>query len=332
MSLPSGYKRLEYIQSSGTQYIDTGFVPDANTRVIADFQLISPGTDNRCVFGTAGQFSFRWYGASSKFRSVGQVAVDFAAGISGAARYTVDKTATKTTLSTGQSVTTVAANSITLSLYLFAQHAVTTAGVNSQASMKIWSLQIYSGATLVRDFVPCQNASGVVGLWDDVNNVFYSNIGSGTFTAGPEIVVSMEHKTLIDGTGYAVSSGKCLVSGTGYAIKKGRTLVDGTGYDLAFEEGPEVWVLDNMQENIAGSEKRYSCNFTSNGESWALIRVEVDEEYGGVVLYYTPGTYSGTMTYRTETGWVNAAYQTLTFEEEPTGELLEWLQANGTPQ
>ena len=36
MSLPSGYKRLEYIQSTGTQYIDTGFKPNNNTRVVMD--------------------------------------------------------------------------------------------------------------------------------------------------------------------------------------------------------------------------------------------------------------------------------------------------------
>ena len=37
MSLPSGYTRLEYIESTGTQYIDTGVVPDANTKVECDF-------------------------------------------------------------------------------------------------------------------------------------------------------------------------------------------------------------------------------------------------------------------------------------------------------
>ena len=36
MSLPIGYKRLEYIQSSGTQYIDTGFKPNQDTRVVCD--------------------------------------------------------------------------------------------------------------------------------------------------------------------------------------------------------------------------------------------------------------------------------------------------------
>ena len=34
MSLPSGYTPLEYIKSSGTQYINTGFNPNQNTRKV----------------------------------------------------------------------------------------------------------------------------------------------------------------------------------------------------------------------------------------------------------------------------------------------------------
>lgn len=46
------------------------------------------------------------------------------------------------------------------------------------------------------------------------------------------------HKTLVNGTVYEVTGGKCLVNGTVYDIKKGRTLVDGTGYDITFASPP----------------------------------------------------------------------------------------------
>ena len=36
MGLPSGYKRLQYIQSTGTQYVKTGFVPNQDTRIVYD--------------------------------------------------------------------------------------------------------------------------------------------------------------------------------------------------------------------------------------------------------------------------------------------------------
>ena len=41
---------------------------------------------------------------------------------------------------------------------------------------------------VIRKFVPCKNASGAVGLYDTVNGQFYANAGTGSFTAGPEII------------------------------------------------------------------------------------------------------------------------------------------------
>ena len=38
-ALPDGYTKLEYIESSGTQYINTGIVPKTTTRVVVDFSL-----------------------------------------------------------------------------------------------------------------------------------------------------------------------------------------------------------------------------------------------------------------------------------------------------
>lgn len=52
----------------------------------------------------------------------------------------------------------------------------------------MYSCKIYDNETLVRNFVPCKNASGAVGLYDTVEGQFYANAGTGTFTAGPEII------------------------------------------------------------------------------------------------------------------------------------------------
>jgi hypothetical protein len=37
--LPDGYARLEYLESNGKQFIDTGFVPNQDTRVRAEIVL-----------------------------------------------------------------------------------------------------------------------------------------------------------------------------------------------------------------------------------------------------------------------------------------------------
>lgn len=65
MSLPSGYTPLEYIKSSGTQYINTGFNPNQNTRVVVDVKPLSvTQAKTWCIFGVLTGVFFELYKAS----------------------------------------------------------------------------------------------------------------------------------------------------------------------------------------------------------------------------------------------------------------------------
>lgn len=232
MSLPSGYKKLEYIQSTGTQYIDTLVNIEANKpitlRVVCDCSFNNAGVGNGVGTTIPGNiFYFGTYNGSycyglGKVDGETSVAADTERRI-----HDLDAVGKKLTISgklslTGLSFATPTA-SRTFWLPQWGQ------------GIKLYSCQIYDNGTLVRDFVPCQTTDGTIGLWDDVNSVFYGNAGTGTFTAGPEIKGA--NKTLIDGTGYDMKAGKCLVGGTAYAIKKGRTLIDGTAFTISFSNG-----------------------------------------------------------------------------------------------
>lgn len=215
--LPDGYTELESIISSGEQYIDTGVVPNANTKAVLTFRLTNPNTSNQAVFGVAGQFSFRWYGGSSCFRSNGGNSVDFPKTIDATATHTVVKDALTTTIDDTYTVNTTAGN-VSQTLYLFAQHHATS-GAQTLSSIEVFSFQMYNSNVLVRDFVPCRNPSNVVGLYDLVNSVFYPNLGSGTFTAGavveppePEIVVDVTIK-LEDSDGISYVDKYLIISG-----------------------------------------------------------------------------------------------------------------------
>lgn len=186
MSLPSGYTRLEYIESTGTQYVDTGFRPNQDSRVICDYQLTSSasgqtpfmGRTNVCV-DTLGIF----YGNASI------IAFDYGtnretdATISIMSRMLVDFDKNNVTYNGKQKTLPPATFQSTATLTIFARH--TGDSVLQFATGKLYSCQIYDNGTIIRDFIPCKNASGVVGLWDNVNSSFYSNAGSGVFIAGP---------------------------------------------------------------------------------------------------------------------------------------------------
>ena len=237
MSLPSGYKRLEYIQSTGTQYINSKFKANQDTRVVIDFEYISGDV----VFGAydatgangfglqaASNKWYTYYGTSSEYSSTEVVAN---------IRLVADVNKNVSTLN-GAVLRTATANTFSGANPLIIFGIYNGSAPGFLTALKIYSCQIYDNGTLVRDFIPCKNASGVIGLWDDVNNTFYSNAGSGTFTAGPEVIGS--NRVLVDAKGYDANSGTVLVNGMVYHLKKGRGLLNGMGYDIPFNSGTQI--------------------------------------------------------------------------------------------
>ena len=192
MSLPSGYKRLEYIKSSGTQYVDSGFKPNQDTRVFCDAVFVASSTAY-WLFGARNGTQDRTFGFltySNQYRSDYNTSVDeyLTAGQSG--RFTVDKDGNVTKIN-GETAKTATAGTFqcTHNLYLLANNNNGT--VSGQCSATLYACQIYDNGTLVRDFVPCRTPDGTVGLWDDVNSVFYTNSGTGAFIGGPLTSVSL---------------------------------------------------------------------------------------------------------------------------------------------
>lgn len=200
MSLPKGYKRLEYIQSTGTQYVDTLFKPTGATKVVLDFKMVNQGTAQQGIFGSRP-------GSSERFTvftgtSVARLQVDYntqfglansetnISGLNVNQRTSLE--ISNRLVVNGVQINEVTAVSFTsaYTMYLFANNNAGTAQL--PGSLFLYACQVYDNGTLVRDFIPCQNASGAVGLWDDANAEFYGNAGTGAFTAGPEVVIALD--------------------------------------------------------------------------------------------------------------------------------------------
>lgn len=187
--LPDGYVKLEYIQSSGTQYIDTGFNPNQNTRFVADVEIVS--VQNAQLFGA------RIASASSAFNMLvssktggrddyGTTVLNFTTT---SERWKIDKNKNVTTVNDVSVSHGVETFQTTCSIFINAVNNNGTPMSTTTASAKWRTVQIYNNGVLSRNFIPCKNPSGVVGLYDVVNSQFYSNVGTGSFIAGPEIVI-----------------------------------------------------------------------------------------------------------------------------------------------
>ena len=188
--LPQGYQEVEYIESSGTQYIDTGYKPTSNNlRIACEFEYTADHSASS-VFGSesSGKYSIVPWGAPEFY--VGSSTQLLAQTTALNTKYALDAHANAGTLTVSLNGKTNSASysgSIltTVNMGIFCN---IIAGVANQfCSMKLYAMYIYDNGNLVRDFVPCYRKSdNVAGLYDLVNNVFYTNAGSGVFAVGAD--------------------------------------------------------------------------------------------------------------------------------------------------
>lgn len=192
--LPSGYTQVEYIKADGNQYIDTGYVPNSNTRAVLDIEPTSAVSS-----GTAGIFGSRGDGdthtvlqytimanTSSQYRS------DYMDDAN--AFITVSPFLSRVLIDKNKNVTTIDGTSATnpeatgQGVYTAYIGKVNNNGTPTSGALvgKIYACKIYDDDVLVRDYVPCKNSSGTAGLYDVVNGAFYANAGSGTFAVGAD--------------------------------------------------------------------------------------------------------------------------------------------------
>lgn len=186
-SLPSGYTKLEYIESSGTQYIDSGFIPNQDTRVVCKAQY----TDTS---GSEALLGSRYSTSKDRYDFVMTGGVFYSVYNNNTGMTTATATASVMVIDKNKNITSIdgvvfstqtyASFQCPGNLLLFANNTNNTPGLQARAT--IYSCQIYDNGTLVRDFVPCINPYHEVGLYDLVNKKFYGNAGTGTFT-GSEV-------------------------------------------------------------------------------------------------------------------------------------------------
>ena len=191
-------RQLEYIESTGTQYIDTEFKPNNNTTldIVAKF-------NRPCTIAMA-----RWSGSPNYdtygFFVSNSVNENYAF-VAYWGRYNtnqwtkfygyVNETKVRITLSPTKVKTnyldsdafdneadiTQGTYQSTYNLYLFASNNI--GSLLAQGNCTIYSAKIYDNGVFIRDYIPAYK-DGSAGMLDKANNVMYTNAGTGTFNVG----------------------------------------------------------------------------------------------------------------------------------------------------
>ena len=230
LPLPRYTKLVEYIESSGTQWINTGFSPtNKNVRIEVTYRFVSlpTGTNRRYVFGESyndGKIRLQYAVGSEGncFIGFGEKTVNNATFDS------YDTNTTHTIVCDGGvfSLDGVAKDEWNLSnallsttdtnhpVYLFGHNVNNNSNPSSYlSSIRLYSCKIWDQGELVRDFVPVSLTNGTtVCLYDAVGEMFYYNAGSDNFTAGKDVTAYRNaayiesDRTALINTGYVPTS------------------------------------------------------------------------------------------------------------------------------
>lgn len=176
-NLPETYDELEWLQSSGTQYINTGVIYSSQTSAEVDFKFINHTANTEQEILAA-------YESSTDRMQCGIASANIFLDNGG---FGYDSSLlTDRVLAKG-----VGKGNGTLPLFLFAQNETSSAPVHITGTKRVYSCKIKQNNSWVRYFVPAKRKSdNVLGMYDIINGTFYTNAGSGTFTGGPAVVDS----------------------------------------------------------------------------------------------------------------------------------------------
>ena len=193
--VPSNYQAVEYLQSTGTQYIDTGLRFDTSDyHYIVD--CVIDNYNGNQMFGMKVSYDHGvdvYYGVYQLLDSNSYV-YDTTIPAGQRATFTIDKP-TKTIYAdsgnTHDSHTFPGDFSPGSSVYrvvLFACWSSWSDALSACGIGKIYRFKYYSGGELLADMVPCYRKSDdKPGMYDLVRQIFITNSGTGEFTLGPDL-------------------------------------------------------------------------------------------------------------------------------------------------
>lgn len=186
-----GFRLLNYIESTGTQYIDTKIVPSSNTILEIKEAQTSYSPISRSGWGSSGSAeSFFWGHVDNSSKASCSVSSNWTTV--NLADYELYDPHIFYLKSGQQSMDGVTYGTSTIgstatsgqTLYLMALHTEYADYIQYARCCDYYG-KIWTGNTLVRDYVAVEQISnGSLGLYDQVNSLFYPNQGTGSFISG----------------------------------------------------------------------------------------------------------------------------------------------------
>lgn len=194
--IPNEYQEIDYIESTGTQYINTGYYATANTRIELEAMVTDNSNANSWTQITGTK---RYYHDSNSFQIAYNTNTEYLAIDYGTNGTTFENNANFISKNTKFKVIIENNNhkinnntgtnngefsgTVNYPIWIFSTNNY--GNPENPFKGRIYSYKIYENNTLMKNFIPCyKRATNEVGLYDTISNTFYSNQGTDSFRKG----------------------------------------------------------------------------------------------------------------------------------------------------
>ena len=246
------YQVLKYLESSGTQAIDTGVKFGGTTRLALRMQTLNGITDgmigaiDACTSGGHDRFHFNVIiNNNAQELHVYALHLDnsiLIKNVDGAwHEWDIDKfrgrifkdSSEIAAISSGPAYTDAKADHSTL--WLFGRNS-NTPSLRQYAKVRISTTVIMQEGNLERQLIPCRRLSdNELGMYDLVHREFLTNIGTGSFAAGPEGLGCAEIPPQI-------YSGQSEICPEVVVRNAGQTRVEGVDYTVSYSDNTAIGI------------------------------------------------------------------------------------------
>lgn len=197
--LPAAYQQVEYLESTGSQYIETGIVPTAGGKTVVEHQFTGQQLqlpDNTVFYIDNGAAENNAYGFSTAYYS------HVKGYVCGWSSYSVIPytSTTQNTITITAGVFELNGNVIVTktgtyywdkSIKLFAWNR--NGNIVVYGKVKVYRFTYYTSASdskPAHDYIPCYRKSdNKTGMYDLITKTFLTNSGTGEFTLGPNVEI-----------------------------------------------------------------------------------------------------------------------------------------------
>ena len=319
--LPLEYQAVEYLESTGTQYINTGVQLDDTMTIRIKYDYLRAGF----VFGSRASNIYRYSGITNESRGNYNI------------RYGNALIYTQETIPSGTVDVVISPNSVVLNgetvsttaygnsfyagnCFLFTTNNSGRPQTGEYAVNRIRRFTIDN----VIDLIPCRRKSdNVLGMYDLVNNTFLTNAGTGDFIAGADVA---DTEIYADGTQETVNITNGGTANAEMLLKVGNNQDNQELLTGNITRNVGIKVLDGTEDWIKTASSRKYCSLSKTEFPNAITTSS------NVICSHAVGTGYDTQGYcYLGNSYFNFNYLNATDDLDDFKEFLATQYANGTP-